>query len=1349
MTDLSSSSSVSSSQVDVLLSSDFLGSVSSTADRLDRLGRLASFLSTLAQQEDGDFLDETASNLLSPALMQSSDSKVRLLTACCLADCLRLYAPEAPFDDVSLRDIFSLFTDSLAGCAAPHSPNFDKCFYLLERLALVKAFVLLPELDLTLAGKVITALLSMNCPESCVDLIVEIVASMIEDATDDDATALPLVLLTETLRPLTEGAKRLCPVGYQAAQAIVRRAGKRMQPTLTTFLNQAIAKPAPGNKRASSNTGTDPTIIAAYHEIIFEVHRIDPTLLVQVLPNLQAELEDDSRETRMVAVELLGRVFYQSGTALEYQPLYQAWLARQTDVEPKIRTSMCSFAAILAKAEGSLVVDAVDILAGRLTDRLATVRKAAVSASLGILSHALNALQLADQGSADASEALIKQACTLAGLVTARTTDKDDDVRSAVYAGITVAFAEGQDLTVAVDTLERHADALVQSLASVPSLLVRALDRVDLDEQYDLVQLLHKHVTRGSEAVLGTMLAKDEDGVLRRWFTRAVSTKLALGSVMDARRIVTSAPAAGASGKGGKRGKKGRGAASTSVEVAQATRDLEERTARLATAANVPVASLSFLTGSAKWGPLDDALAQLSVWACPEDATREFAQGKRALGAATRDIAAGVASLVHSATVGLVDQAMVSELVATFKATTSSAAVLALATADARLLVHATADLVDALNDHGTLPTTAPQLADTGAATLDALRALARVTPHLGFAEEAAAASLAHTMTDWFGFVCGAGASAAKKDVAFVTQLASSDLYPAAVHVLAALANNTTIASSVWEASATAALDALASALPAAGAPHGAAEIYFTVCAILVEGGQSGASDDALVVIDGEAQKLVDCLEQEAFDDLEAMGAAGAAIKYLGVRLRGAAAAAHAAKAGPVSGATHAASVSSLTHAVNLTKLYGAGASCHVFAAVLYAGLIRLMPYEQVVRPLYAGGAAGSLDVLLVTAEAIGCAPYSLSPHVLSSVAGALSEIIVSRKPVVHTKWLALAVVVHAQLDVLLRASASVKDAAMDAAAEDCAFLTALPEFANAAALDAWVRALGESLDRAVRGAVSIRTALAQRLGAQLTGARLCAVAPHHCVPYAMSVLARVGEASSDKWSASIPRSVQVGLVRVLAAVAPTVAAAGRTAKLLSTCAVATDVRARDGADSLVPFVALFARQLVTELGVGHGWGPVNDSEEEAALLPVDLFTVAKEPHDAAHLVPMEASMELDEVTKDVVGRLCGVGPGSPKRKRATPARAGGRRRASHPTNADELESVSTSASAGDLSESMPVKKKRGKAAPVVVKEEEEEEAVDSEEFLDKPALKRASPGENGGNARRTPARRAATRGGA
>ena len=122
--------------------------------------------------------------------------------------------------------------------------------------------------------------------------------------------------------------------------------------------------------------------------------------------------------------------------------------------------------------------------------------------------------------------------------------------------------------------------------------------------------------------------------------------------------------------------------------------------------------------------------------------------------------------------------------------------------------------------------------------------------------------------------------------------------------------------------------------------------------------------------------------------------------------------------------------------------------------------------------------------------------------------------------------------------------------------------------------------------------------------------------------------------------------------------------------------------------------------------------------------------------------------MELDDVTKDVVGRICGNGPGSPKRKRATPAR----RRATSATGDADSSASSVSVSTSELSESVPAKK-RGKktaaaASPVVVKEEVDDES-DSEDFLDKAALKRASPGENAGNTRRTPARRASTARGA
>ncbi len=49
---------------------------------------------------DGELLaalNDHAASLVRPSLLRSPDSQVKLLTACCLAEMLRIYAPDAPY----------------------------------------------------------------------------------------------------------------------------------------------------------------------------------------------------------------------------------------------------------------------------------------------------------------------------------------------------------------------------------------------------------------------------------------------------------------------------------------------------------------------------------------------------------------------------------------------------------------------------------------------------------------------------------------------------------------------------------------------------------------------------------------------------------------------------------------------------------------------------------------------------------------------------------------------------------------------------------------------------------------------------------------------------------------------------------------------------------------------------------------------------------------------------------------------------------------------------------------------------------------------------------------------------
>ena len=118
---------------------------------------------------DTTSLDAVKKELIGPGLLLGKDRGVKAHVACCLADLLRLYAPDAPYTsrelsvrhsshksqsnlfadprpdgpDVSTpQDIFQFFIRQLKNLTGPQCPNYQEYFYLIESLSNVKSAVL-------------------------------------------------------------------------------------------------------------------------------------------------------------------------------------------------------------------------------------------------------------------------------------------------------------------------------------------------------------------------------------------------------------------------------------------------------------------------------------------------------------------------------------------------------------------------------------------------------------------------------------------------------------------------------------------------------------------------------------------------------------------------------------------------------------------------------------------------------------------------------------------------------------------------------------------------------------------------------------------------------------------------------------------------------------------------------------------------------------------------------------------------------------------------------------------------------------------------------------------------------
>lgn len=81
--------------------------------------------------------------------------------------------------------------------------------------------------------------------------------------------------------------------------------------------------------------------IRVAHELIKALSRDCPSLLLNVVPQLEEELKVDRLAMRALATEALGEMFGDQKTGLElakkYQTAWQAWLQRRNDKAAPVR----------------------------------------------------------------------------------------------------------------------------------------------------------------------------------------------------------------------------------------------------------------------------------------------------------------------------------------------------------------------------------------------------------------------------------------------------------------------------------------------------------------------------------------------------------------------------------------------------------------------------------------------------------------------------------------------------------------------------------------------------------------------------------------------------------------------------------------------------------------------------------------------------------------------------------------------------------------------------------------------------------------------------------------------------
>jgi sister-chromatid-cohesion protein PDS5 len=100
--------------------------------------------------------------------------------------------------------------------------------------------------------------------------------------------------------------------------------------------------------------------ISTAHDLIKQLNRACPSLLLNVVPQLEEELRVDELQIRLMATQVLGEMFSDkrgAELAKKYPTTWQTWLVRKNDKAPAVRVAFVEGSVNLLKNHPSLRVE--------------------------------------------------------------------------------------------------------------------------------------------------------------------------------------------------------------------------------------------------------------------------------------------------------------------------------------------------------------------------------------------------------------------------------------------------------------------------------------------------------------------------------------------------------------------------------------------------------------------------------------------------------------------------------------------------------------------------------------------------------------------------------------------------------------------------------------------------------------------------------------------------------------------------------------------------------------------------------------------------------------------------------
>nr|ACD56617.1 hypothetical binding protein [Gossypioides kirkii] len=302
-------------------------------------------------------------------LSNHTDKDVRLLAAICISEFFRILAPQPPFADKHLRDIFKLIISIFSELADTTSAFFSRRVKILETVARCKCCVIMLDIgcnDLILEMfKTFFSVVRDHHQQSLINDVLSIMTHILNEEVSHQ-------LMDVILGNLIQESKDATSAASQLAASVIRSCAEKLQPFVCGFLTSCSLD--------RDSVGSE--LKEFYHEIVLKIFQCDPEMLNAIIPCLTQELMTDQVDVRIKAVNLIGKLLLRPEyrVAQRYHAIFVEFLKRFADKSSEVRVTalQCAKACYLANPSGRESLELLPAIKDRLLDFDDKVRMQAV-----------------------------------------------------------------------------------------------------------------------------------------------------------------------------------------------------------------------------------------------------------------------------------------------------------------------------------------------------------------------------------------------------------------------------------------------------------------------------------------------------------------------------------------------------------------------------------------------------------------------------------------------------------------------------------------------------------------------------------------------------------------------------------------------------------------------------------------------------------------------------------------------------------------------------------------------------------------------------------------------------------